>query len=164
MRLARRLSFSKSKTPRKRASSPRSPRKSSPRTPATRSPRVSSGGVGPRLRSMVDTPSTASDDDTEAFHWRPASPATAVVDGKRLSDFAGLIFDVCGLTAALTGGRIGKKDLQTFRALLDAEGVAHYPYTDDPVLSKTSVRIASPMDMHRLLCKLPGRLQTVARA
>lgn len=83
--------------------------------------------------------------------------------GRRLSDYTGLIFDVCHLTASLTGGRLPAHELATFRELLDAEGIRNAPYTEHPALAKTTVRLHTPMDMHRLLCKLPGGLQTVMR-
>ena len=117
---------------------------------------------------MVSTPSPSSSSSFEhsaspTLRWRPASPGRSTVAGRRLADFAGVLLDFCNLTASLTGGRIPPHEFQTFRSLLDAEGIRHRAYTSHPVFSKTTVRIDTPMDMHRLVCKLPGRMQSVMR-
>ena len=117
---------------------------------------------------MIHTPSPESTDDDPAYSlsWGMPSPAKHELGGRTLADYHNILFDVCSLTVSLTSPgtkRAAAEYFQNFRSLLSMEGISHTPYEDDPELRRTTVRIATPMDMHRLMCKMPGRLQTVIR-
>lgn len=91
------------------------------------------------------------------------SPAKKVVQGKTLADYHNVILDMCYLTVTLLSPspRPPPAYLANFASLLTSEGIRHYPLTN--ALKVSTLQIASPTDMHRLICKLPGRLHTVVR-
>lgn len=82
-----------------------------------------------------------------------------------MSDFANVIFDVCELTAAVfqPSGRIRDPEayFNGFHELLVREGIHCTPQVAGGVYA---VRMHTPDDMHRLMCKLPYRLRTVTKA
>lgn len=87
--------------------------------------------------------------------------------GKTLEDFHGVVFDMCALTVMLLKPGMSKSAFRQyfddFKELLRAEHI-HYrsPHPDHPLVD-AMVRMVDAEDMHRLMCKLPGRLTNMVR-
>lgn len=74
----------------------------------------------------------------------------------RALEFENVILDMCHLTVTLS-----PKSLSSFAEFLTSEGVGYYRLQASHPLSRSTLKIISPDHFHRLVCKLPGRIQKV---
>ena len=129
-----------------------------PRPPAARaaSPVPFDGFVSPA--SSVGTPEARGD--------FAVSPARVQHRGRTLADYRSVVLDFCALSVAVlwTGrGKPPPTHLTDFCHLLGLERIAYerLPATDP--LAATAVRLLTPNNMHRLVCKMHGRLHAYVR-
>ena len=87
-------------------------------------------------------------------------------NGETLQSFHGVVFDMCALTVMLlyngTAAQVAQR-VALFKKLLTREGIFYESLPASHPFARTGMRMHSPTDMHRLMCKLPGRLTNVMR-
>ena len=97
---------------------------------------------------------------------RSSSPARVHEDGETLQSFHGVVFDMCALTVMLiyngTAAQVAQR-VALFKKLLTREGIFYHSLPASHPFARTGMRMQTPVDMHRLMCKLPGRLTNVMR-
>ena len=97
---------------------------------------------------------------------RSPSPVRVHEDGETLQSFHGVVFDMCALTVMLiyngTAAQVAQR-VALFKKLLTREGIFYESLPASHPFARTGMRMHSPTDMHRLMCKLPGRLTNVMR-
>ena len=165
----------RSKTSRKRRVSSPLPKTPSNRSPnvstngsrSSRSPVIPSHGSSPAVpfAGFIRSPSEAStepssplfllgvDDDGIPIH--PTSPLAAKNKAVALT-FDNVILDMCSLTVTLSPKRVAE-----FSDFMSSESIYHHRLPSHHPLYASTIRIASSNDFHRLVCKLPGRIQKV---